>query len=133
MIVDKEILSLKKSYKLKSKAYYLATCNTCKRILKEVDLPADLTVQEIKTNPLSETQLEELKSQTGSYESLFNRRAQLYRRRGLQDNVLSEQDFKELILEHYTFLKRPVFVIGEEVFVGSSKKTIEALKSKLAK
>ncbi len=118
---------------MENKVYYLATCTTCKRILKELALPEDFARQEIKSNPLSKAQLEELKAKTGSYESLFNRRAQLYRKRGLQDKTLSERDFKELILEHYTFLKRPVFVIGGTAFVGNSKKTIEALKAKWIK
>ena len=52
---------------------------------------------------------------------------------GLGDKDLSESDYKQYILDEYTFLKRPVFIIGEEIFIGNSKKTIEAVKEKLSK
>ena len=47
---------------------------------------------------------------------------------GLKDQNLKEELFKNLILEEYTFLKRPVFIIGHVIFVGNSKKTIDGLK-----
>jgi len=34
-------------------------------------------------------------------------------------------------LEEYTFLKRPVFIYNNEIFIGNAKKTIESLKTKL--
>ena len=43
-----------------------------------------------------------------------------------------EQEYKDLLLSHYTFLKRPVFVIEETIFVGNAKKTVEALKEYLS-
>jgi arsenate reductase len=36
-----------------------------------------------------------------------------------------------LILDEYTFLKRPVIIIDQEIFIGNSKKSVEALKEKL--
>lgn len=90
------------------KVYYLSSCSTCKRIMKEVALSEDFIRQDIKVDNLTEEQLVELKNKTGSFESLFNRRAQLYRKRNLKDRKLSEKDYKNLILEEYTFLKRPV-------------------------
>lgn len=113
------------------KAYYLSTCDTCKRILKELDLPEDFTTQEIKTNPVSLEQLEEMKVMTGNYSELLNKRAQLYQKRNLKEKILSEEECKALILENYTFLKRPVFIIDDAIFVGNSKKTIAAAKEKL--
>jgi arsenate reductase-like glutaredoxin family protein len=41
---------------------------------------------------------------------------------------LKEEDFKKLILEDYRFLKRPVFVTDQEVFVGNDKSTVENLR-----
>ena len=70
-------------------------------------------------------------SLSGSYESLFSKRAQLYRQRDLKNKDLQENDFKDLILEHYTFLKRPVFILGGEIFIGNSKKTVQAVKEQL--
>lgn len=112
------------------KIYYLSSCDTCKRILKEIEAPASYERQDIKENPVTEEQLEELRKLANSYESLFNKRARLYKERGLKDKALSEEDFKNLILEQYTFLKRPVIVKDRSIFIGNSKKTVaEAKKS----
>lgn len=106
--------------------FYLGTCNTCKRILQQLDLPTDFNKQEIKSEPLRVAQLDELASMAGSYEALFSKRAKLYKERGLMHEDLTEDDFRMMILEHYTFLKRPVLVNGDEIFIGNSKKTVEA-------
>ena len=113
------------------KIYHLSTCDTCKKILKEINAPQSYTLQDIKTNPLTEDDLEELKKLTGSYEKLFSKRARLYKERDLKNKQISEQDYKTLLLEHYTFLKRPVVVNGNEIFTGNSKKTVEAAKNSL--
>lgn len=112
------------------KVYFLQTCDTCRRILKDLNLDG-FEKQEIKQHPITVTQLEYLYSFTKSYEALFNKRAKLYREMGLKDENLTEQDFKQYILNEYTFLKRPVFVIDNQIFVGNSKKVVEALKGLL--
>jgi len=113
------------------KVYYLKTCSTCLRILKELNLPSDFELQDIKANPLTAKQVDELAKLAGSYEALFSKRAKLYKEMGLKDQNLAEKDFKHYLLEHYTFLSRPVIVINDKIFVGSSKKTIEAAKEAL--
>lgn len=92
------------------KVYFLQTCDTCRRILKEVNLEG-FEKQEIKTDPLTATQLEEMRALTTSYESLFNKRAKLYREKDLKNQQLTETDYRQYILEEYTFLKRPVFIV----------------------
>lgn len=113
------------------KVYYLSTCDTCKRILQEVELASDFVKQDVKKEALTEVQLEELYALSQSYESLFNKRAKRYKEQDLKNKSLSEADYKNLLLEHYTFLKRPVFVIEDHIFIGNSKKTVEALKKQL--
>ncbi len=110
------------------KAFYLSTCSTCKRILEEVNLPSSVKLQDIKTNKISPEDLEAMQALSGSYEALFSRRAMKYKSMGLKDKKLSETDYRDLILEEYTFLKRPVIVDQEQIFIGSSKKTVEQLK-----
>lgn len=88
-------------------------------------------MQDIKTEKITPTQLEEMKSLTGSYESLFSRRALKYKEWGLKDKQLTEKDYRQYILDEYTFLKRPVVIIGKKIFVGSEKKNIAALKASL--
>lgn len=110
------------------KIYYLKTCNTCQRIIKSLELSEDFKRQDLKENPLSLSDLDHLKSLAGSFEALFNRRAKLYKEMGLKNKVLEELDYKYYLLNHYTFLKRPVLVIEQQIFVGNSPKTIAAAK-----
>jgi len=110
------------------KIYYLKTCDTCTRILKEIQPTSDFIFQEIKEKEISVKQLEEMKALSGSYEALFSKRAKLYKERDLKNEDLKEEDYKRFILEHYTFLKRPVIIYNNEIFIGNSKKTVEAAK-----
>ncbi len=112
------------------KVYFLQTCDTCRRILKEVHTNG-FERQEIKTHLITVAQLEQMHQLTKSYEALFNKRAKLYKAMDLKNQTLTEKDYKQLILEHYTFLKRPVFMVDDEIFVGNSKKVIEKLKEKI--
>lgn len=110
------------------KVYFLKTCNTCLRILKEINLSSDFVLQDIKEKEITVKQLEELHALSGSYESLFSKRAKLYKEMELKNQKLSERDFRYYLLYHYTFLKRPVIVSGEQIFIGNSKKTVESAK-----
>ena len=112
------------------KVYFLQTCDTCRRILKEVNLEGFMK-QEIKSEPITVEQLEELYAFTNSYEALFNKRAKLYREMDLKNQNLQDIDYRQYILDEYTFLKRPVFIVDNEIFVGNSKKVVEALKAKV--
>ena len=85
-------------------------------------------MQDIKFEKITPTQLEEMRKMAGSYESLFSRRAMKYKEWGLKDKNLGENDYRDYILQEYTFLKRPVVIINDKIFVGSEKKTVEALK-----
>lgn len=111
-----------------NKVYYLKTCNTCIRILKELNLSSDFVLQDIKENPLTVKQVEELQKLSGSYEALFSKRAKLYKEMNLKNANLQERDYKHYILEHYTFLQRPVIVFGNSIFIGNSKKVVESAK-----
>ena len=71
-----------------------------------------------------------MKKLAGSYEALFSRRATLYKERDLKNKTLTENDYKALILEHYTFLSRPVLVSNNTIFVGNSKKNAEHAAAK---
>ena len=114
--------------KVMNKIYYLKTCSTCQRIIKSLDLPSDFVFQDIKEQEITVKQLEELHKLSGSYEALFSRKAKLYKEMGLKDVNLSELDFKQYILQHYTFLSRPVIIFNNQIFIGNSPKTVEAAK-----
>jgi arsenate reductase len=110
------------------KIYHLKNCSTCIRIIKSLDLPSDVIFQDIKNDEITPAQLEDLYNLSGSYEALFSKRAQRYKALKLKDQNLTEQDFKNYILEHYTFLSRPVIVYNDQIFIGNSSKTVEAAK-----
>lgn len=115
------------------KIYHLGTCSTCQAIIKETGIDKKgFTMQDIKTESITAAQLDEMKSKTGSYESLFSRRAMKYKEMGLKDKKLTENDYRQLILDEYTFLKRPVVFVNNQIFVGSEKKNVEALKNALS-
>jgi arsenate reductase (glutaredoxin) len=113
------------------KIYHLSTCDTCKKILKELDAPSSFIIQDIKEDKLTSEQVDEMESLAGSYEALFSKRARLYKERDLKNEEITEDQFKNLILEHYTFLKRPVIINNDEIFIGNSKKTVEAAKKSI--
>jgi len=113
------------------KVYFLQTCDTCRRILKEVNTDG-FERQEIKANPVTVNQLEEMYRFSKSYEELFNKRAKLYKEMDLKNQELTETDYRQYILDEYTFLKRPVFIVDDEIFIGNSKKVIEKLKEKIS-
>ena len=113
------------------KIYHLASCSTCQRIIKELGGLEGFENQNIKEEKIKASQLDEMKKQTDNYESLFSRRAMKFRGMGLHEKTLTEKDYRKLILEEYTFLKRPVIFIDDEIFVGNAKKTVQAAKTKL--
>lgn len=114
------------------KVYHLGNCTTCQAIIKETGIDKKgFDMQEIKTEKITASQLDEMKKMAGSYEALFSRRAIKYKEMGLKDKDLTEKDYRKLILEEYTFLKRPVVIINNKMFIGSEKKNVEALKQAL--
>ena len=113
------------------KIYHLSTCDTCKKILAELGPPSSFILQDVKETPVTEDQLEEMYQFTGSYEALVNKRARLYKEKDLKNEDLDEEAYKNLILGHYTFLKRPVIINNDKIFIGNSRKTVEAAKVSL--
>jgi len=89
--------------------------------------------QDIKTVPITSAQLTEMHKLSGTYEALFSKVARKYRALGLNEKTLSEEELREYILDEYTFLKRPVFIIDDQIFIGNSKKNVEALQAVIGK
>ena len=109
------------------KVFYLKTCGTCTKILKQFDLK-NWGHREIKSEPITEDELAQMYAKTQSYEALFSRRSTQIKARNIDVKTLKEDDFKDLILDHYSFLKRPVFLTDTEIFVGNEKKNLENLE-----
>ncbi|MDZ4824677.1 MAG: hypothetical protein SH856_14565 [Flavobacteriales bacterium] len=118
---------------MKKKIYHLATCTTCQRIIKEWGKPVkDFEVQDIKTESITPVQLDEMKKLAGSYEELFSRIALKYRAWKLGEKKLTGKDYRDLILKEYTFLKRPVMINGDRIFIGNAPKVVKAAGESLS-
>lgn len=115
-----------------AKMYQLSTCSSCKRILEELGEQPALEVVNIKAEAITEEQLDQMAKLAGTYEALFSRHARKYRSQGLNKQELTEDDYRRLILEEYTFLKRPVTIVGDKIFIGKTEKVTEALKAALS-
>ncbi len=115
------------------KIYHLGNCTTCQRILKELNPGKDFIFHEIKSEPITPEQLDEMAALAGSYESLFSRIALKYRAWGLGQKKLSEKDYRKYILQEYTFLKRPVIIIDQKIYIGNSPKNVNAAREAMRK
>ncbi len=115
------------------KIYYLSSCDTCKKIIKEINPSKEVEIQDIKIQNIDEVTLDWLKEKVGSYEELFSKRAIKFRSLGYSEMKLTDLDYRKLILEEYTFLKRPFIINGESVFIGNAKKDVQAAKESFSK
>lgn len=113
------------------KLYHLSTCATCRRILAELNPPAAVECIDIKPASVPAADLDRMADLAGSYEALFSRRARKYQTAGLAERTLGEADYRQLILDEYTFLKRPVLLTDDAVYVGSAKATVAAARQAL--
>ena len=106
------------------KIYYLASCDTCRKIIKSLPKEHDFKFHDIKQDPITVTELEKMRELSGSYEALFSKKAQLYKSMDLKNKSLTEDDYKKYILEHYTFLSRPVFIIKDKIYIGNTQQNM---------
>lgn len=104
--------------------YYLASCDTCRKIIKSLPKTDSLVFHDIKQNPITEKELDLMYALSGSYELLFSKKAVLYKTLDLKSKTLTELDYRKYLLEHYTFLSRPVFIIKNKIYIGNSQKNI---------
>lgn len=111
------------------KIYHLSSCNTCQKILKELSPGTGAILQDIKTDRLTAAQIDEMAKLAGGFEPLFSRKAIKYRTMGLGGKSLTEKDYRQLILDEYTFLKRPVILAGQQIFIGNAASTIALAKA----
>ena len=117
-------LCTKKLLFIMNKIYYLASCDTCRKIIKSLPKNHNLVFHDIKQDPITSSELEQMRELSGSYEALFSKKAQLYKSMDLKNKSLTEDDFKKYILEHYTFLSRPVFIINGKIYIGNSQQNM---------
>jgi arsenate reductase (glutaredoxin) len=115
-----------------NKVFHLSSCDTCARILKDTNAASVCELQDIKLTNISAEDLDDIAAKVGSYEALFSRRALKFRAMGLHEKTLSEADYRELMLQEYTFLKRPFIIIGDNVFIGNTAKVTDAARKMIS-
>ncbi len=109
--------------------YHLSSCSTCQKILKELNPGPEVELVDIKEKNIDADTLDWIKEKVGSYEALFSRRAMKFRSMGLNEQTLTEADYRKYMLEEYTFLKRPFMIYDDEVFIGNTAKEVEKAKA----
>jgi arsenate reductase len=112
--------------------FYLGTCDTCTRILKELNPGPDVVLQDIKKEKITEEQIDLMRTLAGSYQSVFSKVAKKFKAMGLNEMQLTEKDYRRYILIEYTFLKRPVIIVNDKIFIGNSEKAVIDAKAALA-
>lgn len=95
--------------------------------MEQLDL-SNFTLREIKSSPVSEVELEEMVKLAGSYEALFSRKSMQIKARNIDLSQLDEKQYRQLILSHYSFLKRPVVITEQQIFIGNDKAVQEELR-----
>ena len=105
--------------------YYLSSCDTCRRIMSKIERIDRFELIDIKEEHISAVALEFIRNKVDSYESLFNKRARKFSGLSVNTSEFTDDKWRDLILSEYTFLKRPIIIYRDEVFVGNSKKVVE--------
>jgi len=112
--------------------YYLSTCDTNRKILK--NLPKDKFILcDIKKLHVTESDLDKAAGFFGSYGALLNKRAQKFKGMNENEKPKTEDEIRKTILSDYTFLNRPLIKAGNEWFAGSQPETIEKLMDAIKK
>jgi arsenate reductase (glutaredoxin) len=112
--------------------YWMPNCSTCQKAdayLRENDRGIT-TFRDIKAEPLSRDEVEQLANAVGGVDELFSRRAKKYRSMGLHERELSHDEMLDLMAGEYTFIKRPVLVQGERAVAGFSPGTYDQFLGK---
>lgn len=125
-------LCTKKLQLAMDKIYYLASCDTCRKIIKSLPKNHEFKFRDIKQDPITAEELEHMHSLSGSYEKLFSKKAVLYKSWDLKNKSLTEEDYKKYLLEHYTFLSRPVFIISDKIYIGNTQQNMHQVMLALA-
>lgn len=113
------------------KVYFLSTCDTCKKIMKQVGVTSDFEMVDLKSHSFSSTELDLFLSVLPNPYDLINKRSILYRELNLKGKELSRNEVVSLIKQHYTLIKRPIFVLDNEVFIGNSSSVVTHVKDKI--
>lgn len=109
--------------------YWLPHCSTCQKAVEHLRGKGVTirSLRDLKAQPLEHAEVEDLVRKVGGAETLFSKRAMKYRKMGLHEQTLSDDDLLRLMTEEYTFITRPVVVRGDRATAGFSAKRLDEL------
>ena len=112
--------------------YCLKTCSTCKRASAELDgAGVHVTMRDVRAKDMGLEDFQYLEGKVG-WEALVNKQSRTWRE--LPDDrkaSLDRDSALELLVEKPTLMKRPAIDCGDEVHLGWTDATRDALFAKL--
>ena len=108
--------------------YWMPNCSTCQKAKGWLERRgvkiADF--RDIRDMPLTRKEVEGLVKMLGGPAELFSRRAIKYREMKLNEREVPPGEMLDLMTDEYTFLKRPIMVIGKNATAGFFEKSFES-------
>ena len=95
--------------------YGIKTCDTCRKALKALKA-LDVTLHDVRTDPLSTEQLESFYAKFG--DAVVNKKSTTWR--GLDEAERSREPIA-LLRDHPTLMKRPVIDLDCKLYLGWGK------------
>lgn len=117
-----------------TKVYYLGTCDTCKRIFRDLEL--DKSSKEFidlkKQMPEKDEILDWFDKSELAPVDFVNKRSRQLKGKNKDYNEMNKDEIADLLLSHYSIIARPVFIFEDDVIAGNSKKSIEKVSKKIS-
>lgn len=105
--------------------YGIKNCDKIRKTKKWLsDNDIEYEFFDLKEEPLTREELEEFVYRVG-LDTLVNKRGMTWRKLGLKDQDLSDDELFEILLDHQTMIKRPVLISGEAILVGYDEDAFE--------
>ncbi len=110
------------------KFYWLPNCSTCQKAKGWLERRGVkiAVMRDIKENPLTREEVEDLAKILGGPAELFSKRAIKYRELKLNEREVPPAEMLDLMTDEYTFLKRPIMVIGNHATAGFFEKSFDS-------
>lgn len=108
--------------------YWLPNCSTCQKAFGWLERRGVkvTTIRDIKQDSLLRKEIEDLAKMLGGPAELFSKRAIKYREMKLNEREVPAAEMLDLMTDEYTFLKRPIMVIGKRATAGFFEKSFES-------
>jgi arsenate reductase len=108
--------------------YWLPHCTTCQKAVQYLEKKGHsvATFRDLKGDPLDRKEVERLAKLVGGADELFSRRARKYRSMNLSERELSSDEMIQLMIDDYTFIKRPVLLCDKRALSGFSTKSYDS-------